>query len=804
MSEHRHGQDNEHGHEHEHEHEHEQHGHEHGHGHEHRHEHRHGHEHEHGNHAHSADSCCSTPASSTGSCCDSGSCHGEELAMFSDAPTLPSDLQAGEARTVFQVDGMDCGECARTVQRVVGKLDGVRDVDVNFSTTKMIVIHIAATAELGSIAKAVSQVGYQPTLLDTTLDEGKNASFAIGSPARNFRSTLTAISGLLLAVGLVFDYGNISSTTAILFYLFAMLSGGFYAARSGLYALKSVTLDMNFLMTVAAVGAAAIGQWSEGATVVFLFAVGNWLQASTMERTRRSIRDLMNLTPKEALVRRNDQELTLPLTDLRLDDIVIVRPGVRLPMDGVITDGSSHINQAAVTGESIPVFKRTGDTVYAGSLNEQGAFEFRVTKRVEDSTIQRMIHLVEAAQAQKAPSQQFVDRFATYYTPLVVLLAVMVAILPPLFQFGSFEEWLYRALVLLVIACPCALVISTPVSIVAAIGNAAKHGVLIKGGAILEQTGLLRALAFDKTGTLTEGKPRVVQIEPLGDLPPDQILAIAAALESRSEHPLARAIVTHSQTLDPTPLSTVQNFQAIPGKGAQGLVRGTLYRIGSPAWILENTQEATWSDLVTEHHAQGRTVVLLADEHHVHGLIAIADTLREESAQALTELRAAGIAHTVMLTGDHERVAQTIAERLQLDEVQAELLPEHKLERIQELKRRFGHVGMVGDGINDAPALAAADIGIAMGGAGTDVALETADIVLMSDDLHKLPFALDLSRRALGVIKQNVWFSIGVKVVFLALTLVGLSNLWMAVFADTGAALIVIANGMRLMKNSPD
>jgi Cd2+/Zn2+-exporting ATPase len=755
--------------------------------------------------------------------------------MLADAPPLPNDLQAGEARSVFQVDGMDCGECARTVQRVVGKLDGVLTVDVNFSTTKMTVIHTAAAAELGSIAKAVSQVGYQPTLLDTTLDDGKNAALATGSPARNLRSTLTAVSGLLLAAGMVLDYGNINSNLSILLYVISILTGGFYAARAGLYALKSLTLDMNFLMTVAAIGAAAIGQWSEGATVVFLFAVGNWLQARTMERTRRSIRDLMNVTPKEALVRRGSTESMRPLTDIRIGDIVIVRPGERLPMDGVITDGSSHVNQAAVTGESIPVFKQSGDTVYAGSLNEQGAFEFRVAKRVEDSTIQRMIHLVEAAQAQKAPSQQFVDRFAAYYTPLVVLLAVLVALVPPLLQVGSFEDWLYRALVLLVIACPCALVISTPVSIVAAIGNAAYNGVLIKGGAILEQTGLLRAVAFDKTGTLTEGRPRVVQIEPLGNLAPDLILPVAAALESRSEHPLARAIVTHCQALDPTPIPAVQNFQAIPGKGAEGLVNGTRYRIGSPNWILHTLQAqptqdertrsaqnaersadgkpspnestrrdtADWTRLVAEHQTQGRTVVLLADEQRVHGLIAIADTLREESAQALAELRAAGIAHTVMLTGDHARVAQTIADRLQLDEVQAELLPEHKLGRIQDLKQRFGTVGMVGDGINDAPALAAADIGIAMGGAGTDVALETADIVLMSDDLHKLPFALQLSRRALAVIKQNVWFSLGVKALFLALTLAGLSNLWMAVFADTGAALIVIANGMRLMKKQP-
>ncbi|KEO82109.1 hypothetical protein EL26_16930 [Tumebacillus flagellatus] len=718
-----------------------------------------------------------------------------------ESPVAADELKPDEAKSVFLVDGMDCGECARTVQRVVSKLDGVRAVDVNFSTTKMTVIHTAASAELGAIAKAVSQVGYQPTLVDSTLDGEASTALAQGSSTRRLRTVLTVVSGVLLAGGMVLEYGNFSPSLAVWLYLISILSGGFYAARAGLFALKSWTLDMNFLMTVAAIGAAVIGQWSEGAAVVFLFAVGNWLQARTMERTRRSIRDLMNVTPKQALVRRNGSEVLLPLHELRVGDILIVRPGERIAMDGVLTDGSSHVNQAAVTGESIPVFKQPGDAVYAGSLNEQGAFEFRVTKRVEDSTIQRMIHLVEEAQAQKAPSQQFVDRFAAYYTPLVVLLAVLISIVPPLLGFGSFHDWLYKALVLLVIACPCALVISTPVSIVAAIGNAARNGVLIKGGGILEQTGSLQTLAFDKTGTLTQGKPRVVQLEPLGDFAPDEVLPVAAALESRSEHPLARAIVAHFQELDPNPLPTVQRFQALAGKGARGDVNGKTYRIGSPSWLAESYLiEAEVSELIRQHQDLGRTVVLLADEHRIQGLIAMADVLREESEAALVQVSAAGVSHLVMLTGDHERVARSIASALPLQDVFADLLPEDKLRAIQSLKKTHGPVGMIGDGLNDAPALAAADIGIAMGGAGTDVALETADLVLMSDDLQKVPFAISLSRRALRVIKQNIWFSLGVKVLFLALTFAGLSNLWMAVFADTGAALIVIANGMRLLR----
>jgi Zn2+/Cd2+-exporting ATPase len=795
-----------------------------------------------------------------------------ELPVFASNTEEPSrDLTREEAHSVFLIEGMDCGECARNVERIVGKLDGVREVSVNFSTTKMTVIH---TVNVQTLTKTVDQIGYRASLLETTLkDTGvdhpnttsefvlygmdcadcaanierrlsklagvieakvnfgtsklsvihncpvesivhvveeagyraerkgqERTAQPISNWQRHKRTILTGVSGVFLGAGFLFQYGGFGESMAIPLYLLSIFVGGYFTARAGFYALKSRTLDMNFLMTVAAVGAAAIGQWSEGATVVFLFAVGNWLQAMTMERTRRSIRSLMDLAPKEAFIRRNGKVMKLPLSEVKIGDVVIVRPGERVPMDGVVLSGCSTVNQAPITGESIPVLKQKGDEVFAGTINETGSLEFHVTKRVEDTTLNRIIHLVEEAQAQKAPSQQFVDKFAKYYTPAVVALAVLIAVLPPIFTGDTFGVWIYRALALLVIACPCALVISTPVSIVTAIGNAAKNGVLIKGGAFLELMGSIRVIAFDKTGTLTEGKPKVVYVEAFDGMSKNSVLKIAASIESRSEHPLARAITDEYSKIGHDQLE-VQNFQAIAGKGAQGIVDGTVYRIGKPTWFDELGYK--WQDklsLVATHQEQGRTVMLLANESQVIGLIAVADVVREESPGAIRSLKQAGIHRTVMLTGDNQLTARAIQKQVGVDECLGELLPEQKLEHIQELKKRYQRVAMVGDGINDAPALATADIGIAMGGAGTDTALETSDIVLMSDDLSKLPFTVWLSRKALSIIKQNIWFSILVKAVFLVLTVMGLSNLWMAVFADTGAALIVIANGMRLMR----
>jgi Cd2+/Zn2+-exporting ATPase len=578
-----------------------------------------------------------------------------------------------------------------------------------------------------------------------------------------------------------------------------MIVGGYHVAKSGLYGLKSMTLDTNFLMVIAVVGAAAIGEWSEGATVVFLFSLGNALQAYTMDKTRSSIRALMELAPPEALVRRNGGELRLRVEEIVVGDIMIVKPGERLAMDGMVASGSSTINQAAITGESMPVEKQAGDSVYAGTVNEQGALEIIVTKLAEDSTLAKIMHMVEEAQAEKAPMQQFVDVFARYYTPAVILAAVGLTIIPPLFFNEPFDLWFYRALVLLVISCPCALVISTPVSIVSAIGNASRHGVLIKGGAYLEQMGKIRAVAFDKTGTLTVGKPMVTDIIKLTEQMDNQeILIIAAAVEKWSEHPLAEAIVarTGNQGLPP-----VTNFKALVGRGAQADLDGRTIYVGNQRLFEElGCAPASYENSLLLLEKQGKTVMLVGTGTEIYGVIAVADTLRDNSTEAVATIKSAGVEHVVMLTGDNRRVAQAVADKLGLDAFYSELLPADKATTLKQLATKYGSVAMVGDGVNDAPALATADVGIAMGVAGSDTALETADIALMSDDLSKLAYVMKLSRKTVAIIKQNITFSLVVKLLFVLGTFVGFVNLWLAVLADTGAALLVTLNGMRLVR----
>jgi Cd2+/Zn2+-exporting ATPase len=579
-----------------------------------------------------------------------------------------------------------------------------------------------------------------------------------------------------------------------------MATGGFYTARSGFSSLKSLSMDINFLMTVAVVGAAAIGEWAEGATVVFLFSLGNTLQAYTMEKTRNSIRALMDLSSREALVRRNGGGILLPVEEIAIGDIIIVRPGERIPMDGEVAAGSSDVNQAPITGESMPVEKSAGSEVYAGTINGRGAIEVKVTRLVKDTTLAKIISLVEEAQAQKAPSQQFVDTFAKYYTPAVIAGAVLVATVPWLVLGQPFQQWFERALILLVISCPCALVISTPVSIVAAIGSAARKGVLIKGGAYLEEAGALKVMALDKTGTLTTGRPEVAGVVPAAGYSQDRVLEIAAAIENRSQHPLAGAILRYARKNNIN-VPEGDDFSSFTGKGAGVNIGGEKYYIGNSRLFEEigvplgflNTQLAGMQKA-------GKTVVIVGSGKEPLGLIAVADKIREGSRAAVEGLRRAGIGKVVMLTGDNTGTAGEIAKELDIGDYRADLLPENKMDAVRALQRQYGKVAMVGDGVNDAPALAAATVGIAMGGAGTDTALETADIVLMADDLTKLPFAMHLSRRALKVIKQNIWFSLLVKIVFIGATFLGFANLWMAVFADTGAALLVIGNGMRLLK----
>lgn len=614
-------------------------------------------------------------------------------------------------------------------------------------------------------------------------------------------NVILSIVFLLLgwAAGEYYGEGYIIS---VLLYAISMIVGGHRLFLTGLKNLGRLEFDMKTLMTIAVIGAGAIGEWGEGATVVILFAISEVLEAFSMDKARQSIRSLMDIAPKEALIRRGDQELTVAVDEIQIGDIMLIKPGQKLAMDGVVVKGNSSLNQAAITGESVPVPKTMGDEVFAGTLNEEGLLEVKVTKRVEDTTIAKIIHLVEEAQAERAPSQAFVDRFAKYYTPAIMLLALGVAVVPPLFFGAEWSKWIYEGLAVLVVGCPCALVISTPVSIVTAVGNAARNGVLIKGGIHLEETGRLTAIAFDKTGTLTRGVPEVTEMISFGE--EKKLLGIAAALEKGSGHPLASSILRKAEKegINFNEIE-VSEFSSITGQGLKGKVANALYYIGSPALfekVLASGIAVEQRNQIERLQKQGKTVMILGTEQEIELLIAVADEVREHSKGVIKRLHQMGIKRTVMLTGDNRSTAEAIGSAVGVQEVQAELLPQQKLDFIKKLRSDGNRVAMVGDGVNDAPALAASSVGIAMGGAGTDTALETADIALMADDLRKLPFAIKLSRKTLQIIKQNITFALGIKALALLLVIPGWLTLWMAIFADMGATILVTLNGLRLLR----
>ncbi|MBM7661502.1 Cd2+/Zn2+-exporting ATPase [Bacillus mesophilus] len=596
-------------------------------------------------------------------------------------------------------------------------------------------------------------------------------------------------------------YGE-ESLTSILAYVASIIIGGHRLFANGLKNLVRIQFDMRTLMTIAIIGAAFIGEWGEGAMVVILFAISEALESYSMDKARQSIRSLMDIAPKEALIRRGNQEMKISVDEILINDVLIVKPGQKIAMDGIVLKGTSAVNQATITGESVPVTKEVEDEVFAGTLNEEGILEILVTKKVEDTTIAKIIHLVEEAQAERAPSQAFVDVFAKYYTPFIILIAAGIAIVPPLFFGGDWNTWVYQGLAALVVGCPCALVISTPVSIVTAIGSAAKNGVLIKGGIHLEETGAIKAIAFDKTGTLTKGKPKVTDFINLTDQNTKESLKIIASLENLSQHPLAAAIMkkAEEEKVDYQNLQ-VEDFSSVTGKGLLGKVNGVEYYVGNPDYIgsiteLDDHKKRSIKDL----QLSGKTVIVAATKEQVISIIAIADEVRETSKAVIEKLHAIGIEKTVMLTGDNQGTAKAIGEQVGVTDIKAELMPQDKLDYIKELRKEYKKVAMVGDGVNDAPALAASSIGIAMGGAGTDTALETADIALMGDDLRKLPFTIKLSRKALTIIKQNITFSLGIKLIALLLVIPGWLTLWIAIFADMGATLLVTLNGLRLLR----
>jgi len=584
-------------------------------------------------------------------------------------------------------------------------------------------------------------------------------------------------------------------------YLVSIVSGTWYILPRAWFAARSLRPDMNLLMVLAVIGATAIGEWLEAATVAFLFAISLALEAWSVGRARRAVEALLAIAPATVRLIDNDGQREVPAAEALVGSMFLVKPGERIALDGIVRSGISAVNQAPITGESVPVTKETGQPVFAGTINGDGALDVESTKAAGDTTLASIIRMVGQAQARRAAAEQWVDRFARIYTPAVFVLAFAIAVVPPLFG-GAWSEWIYRGLVLLVIGCPCALVISTPVSIVAALASAATHGVLIKGGVYVEAPARLRAIAMDKTGTLTEGKPAVIEIVPREGHTEAELLAIAAGLEAQSDHPLARAIVAQaaSQSVAPLPASEVRIVQ---GKGALGTVDGRRYWLGSHRYLEERSADTPEIHAVLDTMASsGRTVVVVGEDSHVCGFITLADPVRPTARATVEELRRTGIEHIIMLSGDNEPTARAIAGQVGITEWRSELLPQDKVTIVAELVERYHTVAMVGDGVNDAPAMARATLGIAMAAAGSDAAIETADVALMTDDLSRVPWLIRHSRRAMAIIRQNIALSIGVKVVFVVLTFGGFASLWAAIAADMGVSLAVIGNALRLLRGA--
>lgn len=748
----------------------------------HRHAHDHSHDHDHGHdHTHTHD-------------------HGAA------APQVKSAAAANAQEAVFIIQKMDCPTEEKLIRAQLTPMDGVVDMQFNLLGRELTVQH-----NLPSIAPLVATltgIDMAPKVKSDSLDASvfNDEVPDFGIPLRKWIMVGVAGVAAVASEVVAWSTGTDNSPIVIGLALFAILLGGLGTLKKGWIALRHLSLNMNFLMSIAVIGAAIIGQWPEAAMVIVLFTFAEMIEALSLDRARNAISGLLALSPDTATIQDETDASgwkTVPAKEVALGAIVRIKPGERLPLDGVIVSGQSTVNQAPITGESMPVTKQTGDTVFTGTINEQGSFSYKVTAIQSESTLSRIVKSVQQAQGQRAPTQRFVDQFARYYIPIVVLLAVLIALIPPLAFGAAFYPWLYKALVLLVIACPCALVISTPVTIVSGLASAARNGILIKGGAYLEQGRKLRHLAVDKTGTITAGKPTVTDMLPLAnDADVTDLFRHAASLSVRSDHPVSGAVAAfwHSEK-HTDELLDVRNFQALTGRGTKGMINGQTYHLGNHRMVHElgmcsDGLEHTLQQL----EKQGKTTVVLCRNNAPLLIMAVADTVRATSKAAISELHALGV-NVVMLTGDNGHTAKAIADSVGIMDARGDQLPEDKLNAITGLGANGAVVGMVGDGINDAPALAKAHIGFAMGAAGTDTAIETADVALMDDDLLKLPFFLRLSARTHKVLVQNITFALGIKAVFLMLALTGEATLWMAVFADMGASLLVVFNGLRLLRS---
>lgn len=665
----------------------------------------------------------------------------------------------------------------------------ILSVSSNGSKDQVTVIHTNSREEL---TKFMTEFGFMVQNLTEKPTE-------IKQKARNWPLVLTVISGLFCAAGIGLGLLNSGqSEFSVGFYFFAIIFGGIFTGKKALAAIRVFKLDMNVLMCIAVLGAIGIGEWNEAAMVVFLFSLSNLLESYSVERARNAIKKLMNISPDMALLKQDNGTILKNIKDIKPGEIILIRAGERVPMDGEVMEGISHLDQSPITGESVPVEKNPGEKIFAGSINGTGVLEVRVTHSSNQSTLARIIKLVHKASSQKAPVEKFVDKFAKIYTPVVVLIAISIALIPPLFS-GEWGIWFYRSLVMLVIACPCALVISTPVTLVSGLTRAARDGLLIKGGSFLEMAGKIKTVVFDKTGTLTKGNPELKNVKSLSGLSTDEILMIAAAIEKKSEHHLAKPIIERAKKRA-LHLPEAGSVISIPGKGITGEVDGKKYFIGNHRFFEEILLQIK---LNGKFNTSG-SAIYLWDEVQLLGELEIFDPVREESAEAVAALKKMGVAPIIMLTGDNKLAATRIAQNLQLDDFHAELLPDEKMRRLADImKKTNSKTAMVGDGINDAPALAAADLGIAMGEGGTDIALETADIALMNDDLRKIPSLVQLSRRVMKIVRQNIAAAILIKLIFTLLIIPGIATLWLAVIADVGTSLLVILNGMRALKKTP-
>jgi len=688
----------------------------------------------------------------------------------------------------YHIEGMDCAGCAQHLQEAVSKLDGIGEVTVNFVNGKMRLMTTDQSSSDARIINVVKKAGYKAISTSNNSEASKSNKWL-----------LLVLSGLFLFCGMILDIFLSLMVISKIAIVCGILLGGVTIAKKAVLEIENKRPGMNFLMSMAIIGAMFIGEWLEAGTVVFLFALAQYLELRSMDKARKSVNRLMDESPKTAHLILNGKMQDIPVDDIKPGDHVAVKPGEKLPADGIVVEGKSFIDQATITGESMPVQKQQGEKVYAGTLNKDGYLEIQVNRSYDDSTFSKIIHLVVEAQTKKAEKQIFIDRFAQYYTPAVFLIAIMVAIIPPIVFELPWEVWFYRSLVILVIACPCALVISTPVTIISGLTAAIRRGVLIKGGIFLENFSHIKAIAFDKTGTLTEGRPVVNNVIVLNDHKREELLAVASSLEKKTQHPIAQAIVDYAEN-EKIDFRKVSNFKSFDGKGVQGKIDGISYLLGNHRLFEEKGLcDENMHHKLEKVEDESHTAVLVGNNHTIMGILSISDALRPQSKNTITNLLGNGVKKIIILTGDNHRTAEKIAQSVDIPDYYAELLPEDKVRVIEDLRERFEQVAMVGDGVNDAPSLAAADIGIALGSGSADVALETADIILMKDDLSKLDYLKSLSHKTMKIIKQNIIIAIGLKIIFLALAIPGLATLWMAVFADMGASLIVIFNGMRTL-----